>query len=393
MSTTPTTPLANPKVRTVTAFIQINAESYETQMMEAVGILRNAKTIFESKGYEVETLRVTTEPFGDYVNGMAEDEAMAFLKQIDDLAVQEGFIANIGPAMMHDSDDAAPMNLLKRALSTFANIEASAIIADADGVHWKTIALVADLVKYVSENSPNGQGNFNFAVSAMQDPYSPFFPGSYFNDEGEHFAIGFECVNTVNDVLLSNRGNYSVALADLTSALTQQLFIANGVSIKVQQETSWAGSTYLTTASRGDVSIVSAIEVYTGEAFGSGGTLTALRLIAGAVQALTEVNGSGLMLGVMEDKLLAQRWAEGACDIDSLLAYSAIGVMGLDTIPLPGDVSLGQLKRILGDVAVLALKCNMPLSARLVPAPWKKAGEMTDFKMPYVFNTTVHALS
>jgi uncharacterized protein (UPF0210 family) len=65
---------------------------------------------------------------------------------------------------------------------------------------------------------------------------------------------------------------------------------------------------------------------------------------------------------------------------------------GLDTVPLPGDVTLEQLNWIFADVASLALKWNKPLSARLQPIPNKKAGDRTDFQDPYLFNTTLHAL-
>ena len=91
----------------------------------------------------------------------------------------------------------------------------------------------------------------------------------------------------------------------------------------------------------------------------------------------------------MEDKLLAQRWAESTYNIDSLLAYSSVCGTGLDTIPLPGDVSIEQMERIYGDVASLATKWNKPLSARLQPVPGKKAGDMTDYEDPYLFNTTI----
>jgi hypothetical protein len=85
------------------------------------------------------------------------------------------------------------------------------------------------------------------------------------------------------------------------------------------------------------------------------------------------------MLPVLEDPVLAKRWAEGAYGIDSLLAYSAVCGTGLDTVPLPGDVSQEQLERIIGDVASLAVKSHKPLSARLIPAPGKKAGDRTDY--------------
>ena len=121
--------------------------------------------------------------------------------------------------------------------------------------------------------------------------------------------------------------------------------------------------------------------------------MTAARIITAAVKAVPvkQVGYSGLMVPVMEDKLLAQRWAEGTYNMDSLLAYSAVCGTGLDTVPLPGDISQEQLERIFGDVAALATKWNKPLSARLQPVPGKKAGEQTDFDDPYLFNTTIHA--
>jgi len=107
---------------------------------------------------------------------------------------------------------------------------------------------------------------------------------------------------------------------------------------------------------------------------------------------VTQVGYSGLMVPVMEDKLLAQRWAESTYNVDSLLAYSAVCGTGIDTVPLPGNVSVEQMERIFGDVASLATKWNKPLSARLQPVPGAKPGDTTQFQDPYLFNTTVHPL-
>jgi uncharacterized protein (UPF0210 family) len=144
----------------------------------------------------------------------------------------------------------------------------------------------------------------------------------------------------------------------------------------------------------GDVSIGAAIEAFTGAKFGSSGTLTAAHIITAAVKAVPEkqVGYSGLMVPVLEDKVLAQRWAESTYNIDSLLAYSAVCGTGLDTIPLPGDISLEQMERIFGDVASLAVKWNKPLSARLQPVQGKNPGDRTDFQDSALFNTTLHAL-
>jgi uncharacterized protein len=149
-----------------------------------------------------------------------------------------------------------------------------------------------------------------------------------------------------------------------------------------------------TPAPLGDVSIGAAIESYTGARFGSSGTMTAALIITSAVKAVPvrQIGYSGLMVPVMEDKLLARRWGESSYNIDSLLAYSAVCGTGLDTVPLPGDVSAEQLARMFGDVASLAWKWHKPLSARLQPVKGKKPGDRTEFSDPYLFNTMLHEL-
>ena len=142
---------ANPKVRAITGFVRLDTVDSPAQIADALAVLRKAKAEFEFRGYEVESLRLTTQPLAELVAGMGEDRAFAFLKQLDDLSVKkENFLPNVGPAMLHDSDNLATMHLLERALSTLPNIEASAIIADEAGIHWKTIRRTAELVKYVT---------------------------------------------------------------------------------------------------------------------------------------------------------------------------------------------------------------------------------------------------
>lgn len=384
-----------PKVRAITGFVRLDPSSFQTQIAEALTVLRKAQAEFRAHGYEVQSLRLTTQPVAELVSGMSEADALAFLKRLDDLSVKENFLPNVGPGMLKDTDDPAAMHLLEQALSTLPNIEASAIIADDAGIHWKTINRTAELVKYVADHSPHSQGNFNFTATAMLKPLAPFFPGSYHTGAGKQFAIGFEGADVVRDVFAQDKGDADKAITDLTAALATHASIADAIGQKVAGETGWS---YVgvdpTPAPLGDVSIGAAIEAFTGAKFGSSGTLTAARIITTAVKAVPvkQIGYSGLMVPVMEDKLLAKRWAESTYNIDSLLAYSAVCGTGLDTVPLPGDVSTHQMERILSDVASVAVKWGKPLSARLLPVKGKKAGEQTDFNDPYLFNTLIHPL-
>jgi uncharacterized protein (UPF0210 family) len=384
-----------PKVRAITGFVRLERATYAQQIAEALTVLRAAKDEFAKQGYEVETIRIVTQPLAELVSGQAEAEGLAFLKVLDDLSAKEDFFPSVGPGMMRDTDDPATMRLLERALSTLPNIQASAIIAGEDGIHWKVIRESAALVRYVTDHSPYSQGNFHFTATAMVKPYGPAYPGAYHTGAGKQFSIGFEGANIVQKVFTHTHGDYANSVSELTKQLTVHAKVAESIGLHVAAMKNW---TFMgvdpTPAPLGDVSIGAAIETYTGATFGSSGTVTAALVITTAVKAVPvkQIGYSGLMVPVLEDKLLARRWAEGAFNTDSLLAYSAVCGTGLDAVPFPGDISVDQLARILGDVASLAWKWNKPLSARLQPVLGKKAGDQTDFHSPYLFNTTLHTL-
>ena len=385
---------SKPKVRAITGFVRLNRATHEKQISDALAVVRKVKAEFEASGYEVETVRLTTQPLAELIAGLSQNQALAFLSALDQFSLKEDFLLNVGPAMLQESDDPATMGVLAMLLAKVPRINASAIIADQNGIHWKTIHHSAELVQYVSQHSAKSQGTFNFAVTAMLKPLGPFFPGSYHLGDGKQFAIGLEAANVVESVFAKDKGNVEAAIADLTSALTRHALVAESIGKRIAAETSW---TYVgidpTPAPLGDVSIAAAVESFTGAKFGSSGTITAARIITTAVKAVpvTQVGYAGLMMPILEDKLLAQRWAESSFNIDSLLAYSAVCATGLDTVPLPGDISLEQIERIFADVASLATKWNKPLSARLQPIKDAKPGDRTDFASPFLFNTVVHA--
>src|SRR5215468_2839057 len=90
---------SKPKVRAVTAFIHLDRAQYQAQVADALKMLRQAKAEIEKAGYEVESVRITTQPFPEYVRGLSHKDALEFLKQYDALAQKENFDPNVGPAM------------------------------------------------------------------------------------------------------------------------------------------------------------------------------------------------------------------------------------------------------------------------------------------------------
>lgn len=385
---------SKPKVRAITAFVRLDPAHYQEQIRETLKFLRTAKAGFEKAGYEVQTIRITTQPFPEYTRGMTDEQVLAFFRDYDALAVKEGFDAAIGPAMMSDADDPHEAELVGKIIANSKTLEASVFIAGEDGIHWKSIHAAAGVIKYLEANTLHSQGNFSFTAASLVPSGTPFYPASYFTGDGKQFAVGLQSANVVSEVFASTK---SPSEAEERLKGTLGIFAAQieKAATEISSSSGWKyGGLDLSPAPLMDVSIGGAIENFLGAPVGSSGTLTATAIITRALKAIPvkQAGYSGLMLPVLEDTVLAQRWSEGRLSIDAMLSYSAVCGTGLDTIPLPGDVTPEQLERILGDVASLSLKWHKPLAARLQPVAGKKAGEMTEFDDPFLVNAKIQPL-
>ena len=385
---------AKPRIRAITAFVRIDREHYQSQVQDALSFLQRARSAYQAAGYEVQTLRITTQPFTEYTRGLSSEKALAFFRTLDELAQKQGFIASIGPAMLNDSDDPAQGDLLAEVLANSKNLSGSIIIAGQDGLYWKSIAAAARTIQYLAGHSPGGQGNFNFAATAMLPAYGPFFPGAYFTGDGHQFAIGLESANVVQGAFSAGQ-DFASARTSLAQKLTAAGTPVEKIATTLATQTGWSyGGIDVSPAPLGKASIGAAVEILTGAPFGSSGTLSAAALITSVLRNLPikHAGYSGLMMPILEDATLAQRWGEGHITIDGLLAYSSVCGTGLDTIPLPGNVSSHQLERMLSDTASLAFKWNKPLAVRLLPVPGKRVGERTTSNGPYLANTVLQPL-
>jgi uncharacterized protein len=383
-----------PKVRAVTAFVRLDRAQYQAQIGETLAMLRKAKAALEQGGYEVEGVRITTQPFPEYARGLSRQDALAFFRDYDTLAVKEGFDAAIGPAMFHDTDDSSQAELLAEMLAQSKTLEGSVVVAGDDGVHWNAVRAAAKLMKYLEEHTTHSQGNFSFSAMALVPPLTPFYPGSYLTGEGHEFAVALQSANVVAEALGSSH-HPAAAQQALERALGEHARTIENIAANIEKQTGWTyAGLDLSPAPFKEVSIGAAIEGFTGAKFGSSGTLTAAALITAALRAIPVKHAgySGLMLPILEDSTLAKRWSERTFTVDQVLAYSAVCGTGLDVIPLPGDISTEQLERIIGDMATLAVKLHKPLSARLLPVVGKKADDRTEFQDPFLVNAVLQPL-
>jgi uncharacterized protein (UPF0210 family) len=392
----PATEQAKPKIRAITAFINLDRAQYQQQVADALKMLRRAQTIFESRGYQVQTIRIATQPFPEYTQGLTTEQAVAFFKEYDALAAKEKFAAAIGPAMLNAGGSDSQAEMLAEILSKTKTLDGSLVVAGEDGVRWKAVGAAARVMKKLEEATEHSQGNFRFAATAMVPPLTPFFPAAYHSGFGHQFAIALESANVVA-AAFKDAPNLATAKQRLTDSLANSAFDIERHAGRIDQETGWAymgiDLSPAPSPMKGS-SIGEAIENLTTQPVGSSGTLTAAATITAAIKdvKVKQTGYSGLMLPILEDARLAQRWSEGRISVDALLSYSAVCGTGLDTIPLPGDISAEQLSLIIGDMASLAVKWHKPLSARLLPVLGKGWGEVTEFDDPFLVNATLQSL-
>jgi uncharacterized protein (UPF0210 family) len=388
-----TVPQEKPKIRAITAFVNLNRAQYKEQIADTLKTLRYAKTVFESRGYEVQTIRISTQPFPQYTQGLTIAQAVAFFKGYDTLAAKEGFAASIGPAMLNAEDAEAQADLLAEILRNTKVLNGSVVVAGEDGVRWGAVGAAARVMKKLEETE-HSQGNFNFSAIALVPPLTPFFPGSYHTGFGHQFAVALQSANVVA-AAFKDSPDLATAKRRLTETLGREAFDIQALAERVDRDTGWGYMGIdLSPAPLKDVSIGTAIENLTAQPVGSSGTLTAAATITAAIKdiAVKQTGYSGLMLPILEDSKLAERWSQGRISLDALLSYSAVCGTGLDTIPLPGDTSVEQLSLIIGDMASLAVKWHKPLSARLLPVAGRGPGERTEFDDPHLVNGTIQPL-
>src|SRR5208282_4863139 len=192
---------AKPKVRTITAFIKLDRALYPQQIDETLAFLHIAKAAYEEAGYEVQTLRIATQPFPAYTQDLAPVEAFKFFRQLDHLAEADDFLISIGPAMQYAGDDPRWAELLANVLAPATHMNGSIAISGDDGIHWTAVQASARVMEFLAMHSPRSQANFRFAATSFVPPGTPFFPAAYNSGDDRQFAIGLQSANVIAEAL------------------------------------------------------------------------------------------------------------------------------------------------------------------------------------------------
>ncbi|HEX7401317.1 MAG TPA: DUF711 family protein [candidate division Zixibacteria bacterium] len=377
------------KIRTITTGIIFKSPKDIEQIKQISEFNRKAKSSFEQNGYEVQTTRIATNSWEEYVSSSSKDEIVSEIQKIEQACLsQDVSFLNIGYAQL-------PENILLSSdiIKNTSVISCSGKLGDVEsGINFEKVKASAETIKRISEQTENGIGNFRFCAWCNCKPGIPFFPVAY-HEEETSFSFGVECSDLAMKAF-SRSKNLMEAEQNLGLIFEEELKKIQEIAERISENhrIKFAGiDTSLAPSLDKNESIAFAYEKLGMGKFGHPGTLTISAMITRVLKNLSvkKCGYSGLMLPICEDFGLAQRANERTYNLTNLLLYSAVCGCGLDTIPLPGDISVEKIEAILLDVAALAIKLNKPLSARLLPVPGKKAGVMTSFNSPYLIDCKI----
>ena len=377
------------RIRTITSGVEFTQTLDFAELEKITKFNANASKIFTEHGYEVETVRISTNPFEEYVKSAEKSEILAIFKELSDFCTENSieFISIGEVSNPFYAKNIADVLKLNEAFSCSCNIGKI-----STGIIRKNIGICAETIKRLAYETVQGLGNFQFCASANCKPGIPYFPAGSHRGE-KSFAIGLECSDYIFDAF-AEAGDYWSAEEVLRNKLNALFIPIEEIAQKIALETGIIFAGVDTSPSPGinpNESLAFAFEKLGLGRFGGHGTLAIASIVTKVIKSLDvkTCGYAGLMLPVLEDFGLSERANDTSYNLQNLLLYSTVCGCGYDTIPIPGDTPIKTIENMLLDVATLGIRLDKQLSARIFPVPGTSAGEMTDFNSPYLVNCRI----
>jgi hypothetical protein len=371
------------KIRSITLFAEPSLDPKRAQRFFA-----SARGAFAE---EVQTLRLATTP---YPTWWSRDHYTA-LQAEETAARWQGTGAEfvgLGPVLLRH--DAGWLDSLPEIVAAGQDLYVAAEIADHNGsIDVGRCRAVAEIIQRISRLASDGSAGFYFAALANCPGGFPYFPTAYHRGGSARFAIAVEAADLIFDSV-SGAPSLSAAQQGLQAAIERTAARLTGSAERLAAESDLAfGGIDFSPApalppGRG---LAEALEALGLSPLGGPGSIFAAAFVADAIgrSDFQRCGFSGLMFPVLEDGLLAERAAAGLVSVNDLLSYAAVCGTGLETVPLPGDISQGTLTGILLDVAALAVRLDKPLTARLLPMPGLAGGDPLSIDLPHLVDGRV----
>jgi len=397
------------KVRTITTFVRLDFDKtkWSKIIQKANSFCQTLASDLKHQGYTVQSIRIVTNAFAEYIDTKDLASAQRDLRILNEMlnnGQQSGLRLRFA---IGEATNAQQLRLIPELIKEFGDLcnVCVNIKRDEHGVlDNQMIEEATKAVNKISRITPRGEGNFNFTVNFNCAPLIPYFPAGYSNQSSENsFVIGLETPDLLVATLkkFSHHNpvlNHQQASAGYYQSLSQQLqYHVDQIKVIIDNDHldknfKFAGLDSSAAPSKDCASMAEVYELLGVEYFGASGTVEASELLTRVFKSIKHiplVGFSGLMLALTEDRGLAEGSQLQNFDIRSLLTYSAVCGIGLDTVPIPGDTPIDKISALMRDTGTMAFRLNKPLTVRLFPVPGLEEGELTNFESDDLCNCAV----
>lgn len=392
------------KIRTITLFITLskNKEEWIKKIKKASLFAADLAQKFKNEGYIIQSLRIVTNPFGEYLDTSSLESASKDMQYLSDLLNSKEMPKYRIRFAIGEAKTLQEIEMLPKLIKSFGdlcNVCVNVGLDNYGNIDNDLTQRCAKIVKEISQITKNAEGNFNFTINYNCKPLIPYFPASYHKSENEDcFAIGLETpdllVKSLENIVSKNHNehlekSYLAMSNSLQYHVDDILNIINSSNITSYK---FAGIDSSAAPSKNCSSMVDVFKLLGVEYFGAAGTLEASSLLTKVFKSIKNcdlIGFSGLMLAVIEDEGLAEATKNKEFTIKDLISYSAVCGIGLDTVPIEGDTSVEKIANICRDTGAMAFRLNKPLTVRLFPVPDLNEGDITKFESDDLCNAAV----
>lgn len=403
----------NLDIRTVTLGINLKdcsdpdpdtfLNNLETKITEeAKDLVEKTEKVEKRYGIPIVNKRISVTPISEVLGPSYKhkdpQEIVEVAKKMDEVAeeVNVDFIGGYS-ALIHKGMTEIDKKLLKsipKALAKTDRVCSSLNIATTkSGINMDAAQKSGEIIKKTAEETEerNGLGCTKLAIFANAPLDNPFMPGAmHGSGEAESsISVAISGPGVVKSVIENKQ---EMDFSELSEVIKRTSFkitragelIGKEVSEELGTEFNIVDLSLAPTPAEGD-SIAKIIEKMGVERCGAPGTTAALAILTDSVKkggsmATSYVGGlSGSFIPVSEDKGMAKAVEDKSIVIEKLEAMTSVCSVGLDMVPIPGDVSKEKITGIIADECAIGIINNKSTGVRLIPVPNKKAGDYVEF--------------